>query len=199
MTTWWNKSFFFKNKGPVIKKKFPFANGCQTIPCIGHIFGNPVIGILSVSGRSQEKYQDFISGQNMHSTTTYLLPWVPLADWVFMDTEYSVWFFRLWIIKSIRLLSFPLGWPFPDHLYLRFNKHFWTTTIHYRYLLGTASFVFSKSLWTLKVGLFPLYGHSNPCPMWSGERKKEKSLHMNLCAILVKDFKKQKAKLKLNG
>lgn len=126
------------------------------------------------------------------------IPWVPSKDWVFVDTEYSLWIFRLWIIKSICLLSFPLGWPFPGHLYLRFNKHFWTSTIYYRCLLGTASFVFSQSLWTLKFRLFPLY-RSNPCPMWSGERKKENSLHMNLCAVLVKDFKKQKAKLKVTA
>lgn len=169
-----------------------------TLPHVGQIFRQTIIVILKVFGEDPRKgigtwYQcEICTGQQQAYSVLGLHQKIGELG----DIQYWVWLSGLWIIKSVCLLSFPPGWPFPAYLYRRFNKHLWTTTVYYRYLLGTASFVFSKSCQTLKVRLFPLYD-GNPHPRRSGERKKEDDPHMNLCAVLVKDLKKQNAKLNL--
>lgn len=100
-----------------------------------------------------EKIPEKVSGlytwiRYAHYNSISAMPWVPSKDCgQTLSTESE--FFGYELLRAPAFFHFSLGWPFPAHLYFRFNKHFWATIIYYRYLLGTTYFVFSKSLWTL--------------------------------------------------
>lgn len=129
----------------------------------------------SVLGRLQERGWDLVSINRLdvqQSTASLLPPWVPSED--------------EWIVTLNTEPNYPGGCcelltasGFSSHIYLRFNKHFWGTTVYNRRLLELALLMFSPKSSGSKTQALSIVSQQPPSQVI--RRKEDKYPHMNLC------------------